>query len=977
MSTDIDIFRTRGVDVATDEKARRAVKVFRNLQPTLTAYARNLTGRKDVVVEMAAQDNGSTDGKKIYYRPPIALGEERRHERRSCDKRDPGTRELLCLACAVREEVLVTIYHEIGHIAFESFAEVSAADFLLTMEKAIEEVGTKYAKQIKKALDNAPYRIKTSYIGISNYVSPFLPFLVNCLEDARVNAEMFKARPGTKVMFDTSTTKIFREGVEQVDRATGEVIVKKWAEYPLNAQVSIGVFCIASGYSYEEWFAPQVIEALRDEKLNQLVRSIDTIRSAAGVYQLSFPVLARLRELGFCKSDRDPENEEEQDEPENGAGPEDSDSGDSEPADEAGPGDNDSEEAPQEEDSDASEGAGGSGSGDQEPGSDGDPDEDDSDTGGLGGSAGADSESEDSGAEGPEDDNSSDDTEGDDAGAGADDKGPSDGTGTDAGSSGSELDNNEGGSVDDSAEEAGTETGDRTESGSSSDELGGDSESAPGGSEADSDEDTSEAGEEAGITGTGDIEGGALDEGSGGRQAAESGGEDRESEDDDALGEPAGGDLAGGSEPGSESESEGDAPLGRDGSDSDEPADAGSAGSTPPDDDSDGDAATAAPGSSEVHDEEGDDAEPFDSGADDGTGGIDLIENKEYDDIPLGTPEEVEWALHKLGAHEEKPTSIEEQAAEQAVDRAIIQGLYFETPSRYIYGVREHRYGQPVIVEGYNTSQAWDTSGSSYMAMGFRRHQLGRDGDFSPNESVLGAALVRMRVAFSDNKRGSNERNLKAGKINTKVLGKRAWNNDERLFRKRTQPGKKDYFVVIGMDVSGSTVGRNIVLEKQAVMAQAELCKRMGIKFAIFAHSGNLHSPISGRSAGMDLDVYFIKEHNEPWDDKIKQRLTELGPDSSNLDGHFLEYLRKAVERVPATDKVILYYSDGKMPAENHDEELEILQREIRYCATRDITLLGVGIRTDSPVRHGLDTVRVDTDEDIVKVVRHLEKRLH
>jgi hypothetical protein len=37
---------------------------------------------------------------------------------------------------------------------------------------------------------------------------------------------------------------------------------------------------------------------------------------------------------------------------------------------------------------------------------------------------------------------------------------------------------------------------------------------------------------------------------------------------------------------------------------------------------------------------------------------------------------------------------------------------------------------------------------------------------------------------------------------------------------------------------------------------------------------------------------------------------------------------------------------------------------------------MAVGVRTDSPIRHGLDTVQVDDDEDISKVVKHLEKRL-
>ena len=64
-------------------KSRRSVLSVRSvhLQPTLTSYARVLTKRTDVRIEMAARDNGSTDGKRIFYRPPIALGDNTSHER--------------------------------------------------------------------------------------------------------------------------------------------------------------------------------------------------------------------------------------------------------------------------------------------------------------------------------------------------------------------------------------------------------------------------------------------------------------------------------------------------------------------------------------------------------------------------------------------------------------------------------------------------------------------------------------------------------------------------------------------------------------------------------------------------------------------------------------------------------------------------------------------------------------------------------
>src|SRR3954447_3339725 len=98
------------IDHERDEQARRAVKVFRTMQPSLSAFARVLTKKQNARVEMASRDNGSTDGTRIFYRPPMELGDLREHERRLCDKRDERKR-LLCDACRIREDVLVVIYH--------------------------------------------------------------------------------------------------------------------------------------------------------------------------------------------------------------------------------------------------------------------------------------------------------------------------------------------------------------------------------------------------------------------------------------------------------------------------------------------------------------------------------------------------------------------------------------------------------------------------------------------------------------------------------------------------------------------------------------------------------------------------------------------------------------------------------------------------------------------------------------------------
>jgi hypothetical protein len=982
--TATDIFARAGVDATRDETARQAVLEGRKLVPTLTSYARALTHDPHVLVEMATRDNGSTNGKKIFWRPPIALGDRTPHQRVVCNKRGPDG-HLLCSACSNREDVLVVIYHEIAHLCFDSFQEVSDADKANLVSDAIELANGQWAKQIKDRINSAPAWVKKSYIGIAGLVSDYMPLLVNSLEDARVNRELFKVRKGTKSMFDSQVNKVFNEGVEQLNKL-GNLVNIPWSEYPLNAQAVVGTFALGSGYQIQShWFAPNVVEALADKELNRLVRQLDTTRSAAGVYHLAFPVLARLRELGFCKMpdepEEEPENEEEPDLPADETGSEEPEEG--EP--------NDSEESDSGTDSKDGLGDGEPGDTDAEPGDseDSDPsaDQDSPDSGSEAGSSseaseGGDNESEpgqggSSGGEDskPEHGGSREDGSGSSGGESSggqgdfssDDTGDSEKLEGDLPSSGSDQE-------DDSSEDAreGEQPRSDPSDGAPADQPKPSSESAPadhdksaetvdedssGQKEADSD-----PSEPSGLEEGDDHSRDDSDDGAGSSSAVppESTGSSSEVLDEDDHLDPSDssgeddlhdGDLSG-SEKLEPAESEGRSPEQEDGN-------------------PELDGIPDAP--------ESDSGEPIDTGADKGVGGTEVVENPENDDKPLpdpGTPEDAETALLKLGNHEEPPKRLfeENEANSEAVDRAIIQGMYFETPSRNIFGVREHKFGSPIVVDGRDMSQAW--SHTSWIYAGHSAAQLGTSGDFDPPETILGPALTRMRVTFTDNARGKDEPHLKSGRVNGRVLGRRAWAEDERLFRRRIQPGKKSYFVLIGMDVSGSTLGRNIQLEKRAVMAQAELCHRMGIKFAVFAHSGNHHSPRGTRGDGLDLDIYVIKDDRQPWNEDTKAALREIGPDSANLDGHTLEYYRKYIQRRPETDKVILYYTDGKMPAENFDEELVILEREIKVCKRQRITLLGVGIRTNSPVRHGLDTVEVTTDEDIVKVVRHLEKRL-
>lgn len=829
----------------TDERARRAVSVFRKLQPTLSAYARILTKNPKITVEMTSNDNASTDGRKIYIRPPLALGDKDEHIRSLCDKRDESKQQL-CGTCRAREHVLVLVYHEIAHVAYNSFSMPSSSDISRAISMAIKRHSSSKARAIEQAIDREKSSGRLSYMHLASFVSPFLPLIHNALEDARINAAQFKARKGTKSMFDADVWRVFTEGVEQTDPATGKTIVKSWKEYAQNMQVIVGLMCKVSGYDYSQWFIPPVIEALADPELDRLCYQFETVRSAKRVYDLAVPILFRLQELGFCL--------DEQPEPES------------------------------------------------EPSSKGEPDE-------VSKGSGSDSQEEE-----PDSSDSQDNPD--------------------------ESDGSEHSESDPDGEESGSrEDGEDGESDHSSDA---------------SDPNEPDSGEPGDSSESPNEEDGEVDE-----EESDSSSRSAENDDLSTMGTSTGGsDQSGGADSSDTRE---------DGSDSPEAGDSSGDFSSKPDDD-----AVPSGGVPTLFDEEHDgddnsDDKLVDTGADEGKGGSRVIEHESWDSVPMGAADEAEKGLKEWTLHGDPPKEVYEQerAATDALEKAIIQGLYFETPSRDIYGVREHYYGKPVVVSGYNMSDAWPS---------IPGRRFGTN--ISTAESLLGKALLKMRVAFADNERATKIRNLKSGRVNARALGKRAPFNDERLFNRKLQPGKRDYFVLIGLDVSGSTMGVNLDLIKRSAFAQATLLNRMGVTFAIYAHTGAPSHPAGGRAEGLSLDIYHIKDANEPWDTRTQERLAQLRASAANLDGHSLEYYRKVCDQQLETDKVILYFSDGKMPAENYDEELSVLQREIKVCRRKQYTLLGVGIRTNSPARHGLETVQINSVADLHLVVDQLGKHL-
>lgn len=314
-----------------------------------------------------------------------------------------------------------------------------------------------------------------------------------------------------------------------------------------------------------------------------------------------------------------------------------------------------------------------------------------------------------------------------------------------------------------------------------------------------------------------------------------------------------------------------------------------------------------------------------------------------FDEDAFGTSREMKDDLKGLLGHDSDMTLSEDATPveRKEMDIAIVTAVHFDSRS--------------VALTSVDIQKGPNVRGRTMQL----KEQVG--------ESILGPSLLHARRAFADNLRANQQRHRKSGRVDARTLGKRAWNDDERLFKKRTIPGKKDWAVLIGIDISGSTSRRGILeMTLLSAYAQAELCQRLGLKFAVYAHTGNWTS----------LIIQSIKDFDEPWTEQKVRDLGHLRSSHANLDGHTLEFYRKRLDGVQATNKVLMYYSDGAMPAENYDEELEILLREIKVCEQRDYILMAVGINSDDPAQYGMDTVRVDSPSDISKVVQHLGKRI-
>lgn len=923
-----------GRDPDLEERCRIAYIEARRLLRGWTQMARMMTRNPKLKVVLTSSKSCTDSKGTIWIKVPLELADMGDHQPDLCGKRNE-LKMLKCTKCQVLESVNITVIHEVAHIVHDTAEPVSPYERAMILQRAIAvecegRDDTSRAVKLKKLIDEQADRVP-DYMNLLNLVSPYLPVIWNVSEDVRVNSLMQEYRPGTKLMFEAQINDVFENGFLRSDGSRF-----KWSEAPPNSQATIGVYCKVSGLDYKTWLDPDVVERLDDPALDELCALMRQQTSSRAVYKLCFPLLEELRRLGFCKAPDDVEDDpppppepEQEEEPEEQ--PQEQEPEDSQESEEQG----DTSDDGQQDDEEESSGEG---------------DSDDSDAGGSGDSY---EDLDDEQADvSPEDD------EGNAAGEGAED------SGEDAESDEGSKESGPGASGDD--DEGGDESSDTAESEATERE------------DRELDE-SDQQDEESGTSGTeDDPEGDSSDDSSNlGDSDSESSREEDEAREGDS-GESSE-DSDGGSGPTEVSE-------GMDDTSSDDkpnnPAE------------SDPEVDPLDPGDTEPEDHDAgqtDEGQPGDGSDDLGTGeDIGTPDSESKDSQPSGpsipapepyteemqkadgTPDAIEELLNIFGKHEDKnlpepdddvkpwnetPEQSAEREQEEAIERAIMQVDNFDRPSMNIGGLRVSTY------DDHTEDSPW--SGRWYDRS---------DDNIDVEERILVKSTQLLRLAFQDNKKVTQDRHLKSGRIDRRVLARRLTTGDERLFQKKRIPGDKDYFVVVGIDCSGSTarpIGRGedgclLDMMKQATYAMVEMLNRLGIRNAVYAHSGDYEF----------CELFVIKEAEDPWGPKQKEALAKLQPYSANLDGHTLEFYRKVVEKGRETDRVIMYFTDGAMPLENFEEELAILQDEIKLCQRLGIRLVGIGVQNDDPKEHGLDTIRLDDMEDVPRLVTELRKRL-
>lgn len=275
------------------EQVAASMRALEPMLPTLTGYARAMTGNPEIVAVVGPKTQ--TDGKRIMVRPPLALAALPEHERRECGSRR-STGELSCPACATREDILVKMRHEIGHVIHGSLARVGLNASALT--KVAEE--TELTSVAIKPPRNASPRPLMWWAQHS--ADPNVATLVLALEDIRVDRANASTSDGGAAAY-----RIF---LERILATGGDAEGTPAIEHPLEGQVLLGMLSAPHGVDLDGLIGDEALEVLEDDTVRQVLGK--ALPNSAAVIGQAFRLYRRLIDLGvFPDPEPEPESEPE------------------------------------------------------------------------------------------------------------------------------------------------------------------------------------------------------------------------------------------------------------------------------------------------------------------------------------------------------------------------------------------------------------------------------------------------------------------------------------------------------------------------------------------------------------------------------------------------------------------------------------------------------------------------------------------
>ncbi|MBI5640572.1 MAG: hypothetical protein HZA17_09120 [Nitrospirae bacterium] len=185
----------------------------------------------------------------------------------------------------------------------------------------------------------------------------------------------------------------------------------------------------------------------------------------------------------------------------------------------------------------------------------------------------------------------------------------------------------------------------------------------------------------------------------------------------------------------------------------------------------------------------------------------------------------------------------------------------------------------------------------------------------------------------------------------------------EDLFMKYDRQ-QRSIAVLFLLDMSGSTKGWINEAEKESLVLMAEALETLGDRYAIFGFSGMKRS---------NCDFYRIKGFEEPYDGKVKRRISGISPKDYTRMGPPIRHSVKILKAVEERTRLFITLSDGRpedYDAYKGDYAIEDTRRALTEAREQGIHPFCITIDREagSYLRHMYGEVNYIVIDDVKKL---------